>query len=158
EHYGIDPDVITLAKGLGSGFPIGAMLAKGKAAASFTPGTHGSTFGGNPLAATAGYTTMKTILEENILQEVKKESGIFNNKLKEMQKAFPVIQEIKGKGLLIGMEMEGGAGKYISALRDKQVLALSAGETVLRILPPLTVTESEVDEFLSAFKEVLEEA
>lgn len=155
EHYGIEPDVITLAKGLGSGFPIGAMLAKGEVAASFTPGTHGSTFGGNPLAATAGFTTIKTILEENILEAAREKSEILVNKLEKLQKAFPVIKKIKGKGLLIGMEIEGGAGKYLSALRDKQVLALSAGESVLRILPPLTVTESEIDEFVAVLKEVL---
>lgn len=156
EQFGIDPDVITLAKGLGSGFPIGATLAKQKVAASFTPGTHGSTFGGNPLAATAGHTTIKTILNENILESVQQKSQFFIEKLTNLQTEFPVIKAIKGKGLLIGLEMENGAGDYIKALQEKQVLTLSAGEKVLRLLPPLIVSENEIEMFIDIFREVLE--
>lgn len=156
EQFEIEPDVISLAKGLGSGFPIGAILAKAKAAASFTPGSHGSTFGGNPLAATAGYATVKTIIEENIVAAAQQKSELLRDKLNTLQKKYPVIQAIKGKGLLIGLEMEGGAGEYITALQEKKILVLSAGEAVLRILPPLTVTESEIEEFIQAFEEVLE--
>jgi acetylornithine aminotransferase len=158
EQYDIEPDVITLAKGLGSGFPIGAMLAKENVAASFTPGTHGSTFGGNPLAATAGYATVNTILENDILQHVKQVSAYFHEQLDLLKSKHPVIKEVKGKGLLIGLVMEGGASEYITALRDKNVLALSAGEKVLRLLPPLTTSKDEVDLFLNAFTTVLEEA
>lgn len=156
EQFGIEPDVVTLAKGLGSGFPIGALLAKEEVAASFTPGTHGSTFGGNPLASTAGYATVETILEENIVEHVKEISNYLLEKLNELKKQYPVIQKIKGQGLLLGLEMEGGAAKYMTALRDRQVLALSAGENVLRLLPPLTVTTEEIDLFLSTFTELLE--
>ena len=156
EQFDVEPDVITLAKGLGSGFPIGAMLAKKEVAASFTPGTHGSTFGGNPLAATAGHATVKTILDENILEHVKEISGYFLERLEGLKEKFPLIQAIKGKGLLIGLEMEGGAVDYINALRNKRVLVLSAGEKVLRILPPLTVNKAEVDQFIKAFTEVLQ--
>lgn len=156
EQFGIEPDIITLAKGLGSGFPIGALLAKDKIAASFTPGTHGSTFGGNPLAAIAGYTTVQTILEEDILEHVEKLAATFQFKLKELQQKYPVIQKIKGRGLLIGLEMKHGAADYITAFREKNVLVLSAGEKILRILPPLTTTGEEVIEFFDIFREVLE--
>lgn len=156
EQFEVEPDVVTLAKGLGSGFPIGAMLAKKEVAQSFTPGSHGSTFGGNPLAATAGHATVKTILDENLLEHVKEISEYFFNRLEELKGKFSVIKRVKGKGLLIGLEMEDGALGYITALRNKRVLALSAGEQVLRILPPLTTTKNEIDEFIKAFTEVLE--
>lgn len=156
EQFDIEPDVITLAKGLGSGFPIGALLAKAEAAASFTPGTHGSTFGGNPLAATAGYTTVKTIIEDNVLGHAEKITVIFSGKLQELQLKYGVIKSIKGKGLLIGLEMEGVA-EYITAFREKGVLVLSAGDGVLRLLPPLTTTEAEVADYMNIFQEVLEE-
>jgi acetylornithine aminotransferase len=157
EQFGIEPDVMTLAKGLGSGFPIGAMLAEKKAAASFTPGTHGSTFGGNPLAATAGYATVKTMLDQQVLTHAEKISKHLVNELKKLQREFPAIQEIKGKGLLLGLAMDGKAADYVAALREKHVLALVAGEQVLRILPPLTTSVQEADEFIKALREVLEE-
>lgn len=157
EQFGIEPDVITLAKGLGSGFPIGSMLAKDGVAASFTPGTHGSTFGGNPLAMTAGYSTVQYILDADILDNVNKISQYFQEKLTELKSSYPAIIEIKGKGLLLGLEMEEGAIEYITALREENVLVLSAGEKVLRLLPPLTTTEEEIDEFIDAFKQVLNE-
>ena len=157
EQFDIEPDVISLAKGLGSGFPIGAMLAKKAVAASFTPGTHGSTFGGNPLAATAGYTTVKTILEEDILVHVENVTALFLDKLSDLQKRYPAIESIKGKGLLIGLEMKGGAADYMTALREKGVLVLLAGEAVLRLLPPLTTSEKEINDFINLFEEVLEE-
>ncbi|MHA6251587.1 acetylornithine transaminase [Oceanobacillus sp. CAU 1775] len=156
EQFGINPDVITLAKGLGSGFPIGATMAKKEVASSFTPGSHGSTFGGNPLAATAGHATIKTILNEDILTSVQEKSQYFLDKLTGLQKTYSVIQVIKGKGLLIGLEMEGGAGPYVTALQEKQVLTLTAGEGVLRLLPPLTVSEEEIDLFITTFIEVIE--
>lgn len=157
EQFGIEPDVITLAKGLGSGFPIGAVLAKDKVAATFTPGTHGSTFGGNPLAATAGYATVKSMLTDKISEHVQMLSEYFFSKLNELKEIYPEIKQVKGKGLLIGLEMEKGAGTYITALREKNVLALSAGEHVLRILPPLTTTTEEINEFLKQFVEVMNE-
>lgn len=157
EQYDVEPDVITLAKGLGSGFPIGAMLAKKNVAASFAPGTHGSTFGGNPLAATAGYATVKTIIEEQIAANVKRMSRYFLEVLKGLKEEFSEVKGIRGKGLLLGLEMEGGATEYITALRGKKVLALSAGEHVLRILPPLTTTTEEIDAFIQALTEVLKE-
>lgn len=156
QQFEVDPDVITLAKGLGSGFPMGALLAKENVAASFTPGTHGSTFGGNPLAATAGYTTVQTILQENILEHAEKLADLFHRELKNLQQKYPAIQKVKGKGLLIGLAMEGGAASYIAALREQGVLVLSAGEGVLRILPPLTTTEAEVADFMKTFAGVLE--
>lgn len=156
EQFHIEPDVITLAKGLGSGFPIGAMLAKQNVAASFTPGTHGSTFGGNPLAATAGYATVNTIMEKEIIQHVNEMSEYFLDKLSELKEKFPIIQGVKGKGLLIGLEME-NVPKTITAFREKKILVLSAGEKVLRLLPPLTTTTEEIDMFMDTFAEVLKE-
>lgn len=155
EQFDIEPDVISLAKGLGSGFPIGAMLAKAKVAASFTPGTHGSTFGGNPLAATAGLSTVKTILDKDILGHVQKTADYFYTKLVQLQEKHSEILAVRGKGLLIGLEMKNGPAEYISALQKKGVLTLPAGDAVLRILPPLTTTEEEIDEFIELFEQVL---
>lgn len=155
EQYGIEPDVMTLAKGLGSGFPIGAMLAKSKVASVFGPGTHGSTFGGNPLACAASIETIKQVLP--LLTKVKETAGYFEQELKKIAEDQPLLIEVRGLGLLIGLEVD-EAASYVSKLREKGVLILTAGPNVIRILPPLTVNLEEVSQFISALKEVFEEA
>ncbi|MFD1335055.1 acetylornithine transaminase [Oceanobacillus iheyensis] len=154
QPYGIEPDVITVAKGLGSGFPIGAMLAKQHIAASFSPGTHGSTFGGNPVAAAAGIATLKEILSDGFLENCKEGQEELFNQLKSIKEISPLIKDIRGKGYLIGIEVLNQASAWIEKLREKQILVLPAGEKVVRILPPLTTTKEELQICIQALKEV----
>ncbi|MFC4024589.1 acetylornithine transaminase [Oceanobacillus longus] len=158
EQYGIEPDVMTLAKGLGSGFPIGAMLAKEQVANTFQPGTHGSTFGGNPLSTSAGIATIETLLDEEILHQVKSNSNWLQDELEALRLKHEMIQDIRGLGFLIGLELTVEAATLIEAFREKGVLVLSAGTNVLRILPPLTTTKEELENFLQIFKEIITEA
>jgi acetylornithine/N-succinyldiaminopimelate aminotransferase len=155
EHYGFEPDIITLAKGLGSGFPIGAMLAKKAVAASFTPGTHGSTFGGNPLSTTAGCATVEFILEHDILGNCQKTITYLLNLLNELKGEFSFIKEVRGLGLLIGIEINGVANEIVKLALKENLLLLPAGENTVRLLPPLTVTEKDIDLFANRFKQVL---
>ncbi|WP_337019580.1 acetylornithine transaminase [Oceanobacillus massiliensis] len=157
EQFGIEPDVMTLAKGLGSGFPIGAMLAKTHPAASFQPGTHGSTFGGNPLAASAGIATMEVLLRDGILQQVHSSSLWLIDQLHTLIREEEMVKEIRGLGMLVGIELNIGASAVIEAFRKKGVLVLSAGANVLRILPPLTTTKQELELFIQLFEEVITE-
>lgn len=157
EQFGIEPDIMTLAKGLGSGFPIGAMLAKKSCASTFSPGTHGSTFGGNPLATTAGIATLEILLKENFLENVKVNSNWLRNQLKTLQANGEAIVNVKGMGFLIGVELKAEAGSFINAFREKGILVLSAGPHVLRILPPLTTTKEELTQFIEVFQAVLAE-
>lgn len=155
EQYGIEPDVLTLAKGLGSGFPIGAMLAKTHVAKSFTPGTHGTTFGGNPLAAAAGVATLSEMTKPGFMKEVQKKAASFKEQLEHLANQFSVIKKVKGMGFLIGIEVDMEAKELVTLLQEKHILTLTAGPKVLRILPPLTVTTEEINEFLQKFEEVL---
>ncbi|WP_280770961.1 aspartate aminotransferase family protein [Salipaludibacillus daqingensis] len=157
EQYGIEPDMMTLAKGLGSGFPVGALLAKDKSALSFQPGTHGSTFGGNPLAMTAAKATLDTIVSHHLVDEVKRYSEKIFTKLHEWKKEFPAIVDVRGKGFLIGVEFDKEVKGIIEGLRKNHVLALVAGPNVLRILPPLNTTEEEIDQFLMILHDILDE-
>lgn len=157
EHYGLEPDVMTLAKGLGSGFPIGAMLAKAEVAKAFDHGSHGSTFGGNPLAATAGLATLDHILQEGIVKKSAELGAYLEEQLKELQGMFSVLEGVRGKGLLQGLVVKGKAATIIQAAREKQVLIISAGPDVVRILPPLTATRAEVDRLITVLKEIFQD-
>ncbi|MFD1414665.1 aspartate aminotransferase family protein [Oceanobacillus jeddahense] len=148
EQYDIEPDAITLAKGLGSGFPIGALLAKNKAADSFSPGTHGSTFGGNPLAATAGLATLEQISDPVFFNGLKEKYALLTEALIELAENNTLVKEVRGKGFLIGMEVENKAAIWVEKLREKQILVLTAGEHVVRILPPLTTKKEELFTFI----------
>ncbi|MBD1221653.1 acetylornithine transaminase [Virgibacillus halodenitrificans] len=156
EQFGVDPDVITLAKGLGSGFPVGALLAKKTVAESFQPGTHGSTFGGNPLAMAAGLATIETIMNNSILNEVENKSRWMAEQLATLKQQFSSIEEVKMSGLLIGVQMKEEAAPLVTAFREKGILVLLAGSHVLRILPPLTVSQEELTTFITVFKEILQ--
>lgn len=155
EQYGIEPDVMTLAKGLGSGFPIGAMLAKKHIAASFTPGTHGTTFGGNPLAATAGMATLSEMTKPGFMKDVQQKATYFKEQLERLARQFSVIKKVKGLGFLMGIEVDMEAIKLVTLLQEQHVLTLTAGQQVLRILPPLTVTIEEINEFIQKLENVL---
>lgn len=155
EHYDVEPDVISLAKGLGSGFAIGAMLAKEHVSKFFTPGTHGSTFGGNPLAATAGLATLTQLTESPVLEEAQQISDFLWTELEQLAAEKKEIKAIRGKGLLIGIEVEGQAIDYVHKAREEQqLLIIVAGPQIVRILPPLTTNKEEAAQFLQKMKEI----
>lgn len=155
EHYGIEPDIMTLAKGLGSGFPIGAMLAKKEVAESFTPGTHGSTFGGNPLATTAGTATVKYFTESDILSSNQELMKLLKEKLLALQTDFTWIKDVRGLGYLLGLEIEGEAAKVVELAIKEKLLILTAGKNVIRILPPLVIKKSDIDLFIYRLRKAL---
>lgn len=144
EHYGIEPDIITLAKGLGSGFPIGAMIGKKELIESFSAGSHGSTFGGNPLAVVSAKATVDEIFIESFLQEVQKKGNWMKQQLMERLKGNHLVKEIRGKGLMIGIELHTEVVSLLADLRNRGLLALLAGPNVIRLLPSLTVTYDEL--------------
>jgi len=158
EQAEIKPDILTLAKGLGGGMPIGAMLASAAVAPSFGPGTHGSTFGGNPMSCTAALTVLHEIESNNLLQNVMQRSEQLKKGLQDLATSFPVIKQVRGQGLLIGAELNIEAAPMVAAARDKGLLILMAGANVLRFLPALNVSAEEVDEALATVAAVLEDS
>ncbi|WML57383.1 acetylornithine transaminase [Neobacillus sp. PS2-9] len=156
EQYGIEPDVISLAKGLGSGFPIGAIIAKEEAAKGFEPGSHGSTFGGNPLATAAGLATVTHILETNLLKQVKEVVTYLDSQLEMLKEKYEFIKNIRGKGLLKGLLVETNALGIVQKAIANNLLILTAGPNVVRILPPLTVTKEEINEFIEALEKTFQ--
>ncbi len=157
QNYGVIPDAMALAKGLGNGFPIGALLTTAKYANVLVPGTHASTFGGNPLACAAAIATTETILNDGVLENCQKLGDYFFSKLKEMQKEIPAIKEVRGKGLMIGIVLDKPLGDLLKLLQKEGLLALPAGETVLRLLPPLVITKEEADIGLNIILKILGE-
>ena len=155
EYSGITPDVITLAKGLGGGLPLGAMIALGKAADLFQPGDHGSTFGGNPVTTAAGLAAIDFIESKEILSKVEKQGAHLIQEL-----AFiPGVKEVRGAGLLLGIELESLKAADISdAMRNAGVLVNAANATTIRIAPALIVTDSQIQKFISIFKKVMSDA
>lgn len=155
EWYGIEPDIVTMAKGLGGGIPIGAFVAKAEIAAAFKPGDHGTTFGGNPLSARAGLVVVDELLNNGVLENAAKVGEYFMAELKKLVGVCTKIKEVRGKGLIIGVALNGDISKEItSALRDKGFIVGTAGSSVLRIVPPLILTKADVDDFTAALKEV----
>ena len=149
-HEGIKPDIVTVAKGLGGGFPIGAMLVGDKASQTMQFGAHGSTFGGNPMAAAVAGTVLKKLQSPKLLANVKAQSKELRNALEAINKEFFVFHEIRGKGLMIGAELidslKGKAPDILEAARAQGLLILQAGPDVIRIMPPLTVSKTEMKE------------
>ncbi len=158
EHYGVQPDIFTLAKALGGGFPIGAMLCREKVAAGFSPGDHASTFGGNPVACAAALAVMQEILQEGFLDNVIIKGNYFQDKLRLLKEKFSgVIVEIRGKGLIIGMELKEKGSAVQRSCQEKGLLVNCIGDRVLRFLPPLNVSRDELDEALEVLSKSLEE-
>ena len=157
EHYGLDPDIITVAKGLGNGMPVGAMIAKEKYKGSFGPGSHGSTFGGNPLAMSAAEAVIKNVFNESFLKEVENKGNYLINKLKKELEHIDMVKDIRGKGLMVGIECSKEVTPSVKGLINKGVLILSAGPYVLRLLPPLIVTYDEIDKVVELIKNQLSE-
>ncbi|WP_126428699.1 acetylornithine transaminase [Brevibacillus marinus] len=146
QQYGIKPDIVSLAKGLGSGFPVGAILAREEVGEAFSPGTHGSTFGGNPLAMAAGLATIEVIEQERLLERVNELSRYLLSRLERIKQAHPAkVADVRGKGLLLGVELTQPVADVLAYMREKRVLALQAGPQVIRLLPSFVSTEAELD-------------
>jgi len=157
EHFNMAPDIMTLAKGLGSGVPIGAMLAADKTASAFAPGSHASTFGGNPLVCAAAIATLETILEDGfILDQCKRMGEYLKKELKALQKEFSaVIADVRGMGLLVGMELTKDGSSIVKACMEKGLLLNCTAGNVLRFTPPLIVHGRDIDNMLDILDEVL---
>jgi acetylornithine/N-succinyldiaminopimelate aminotransferase len=147
QRSGVAPDIMGLAKAIGGGFPLGACLATADAAKGMTAGTHGSTFGGNPLAMAAGNAVLDVMLADGFLDRVKRLSLLLKQKLAAVTDRYPsVIAEVRGEGLLLGLRAVVPAGEVVDALRAEKMITVAAGDNVIRLLPPLIITEDEVAE------------
>ncbi len=155
EKSKVKPDIVPIAKGIGGGFPIGAVLMNKKVASGMTPGTHGSTFGGNPLAMSVGNTVMDIISNKKFLNNVKTLSKYFLFKLNKIQEKYPkTIKQIRGRGFLIGIQLHKDQTEFIKKLMDNKLLTIRAAENVVRILPPLNVKKNELDLALKIIEKV----
>ena len=158
EHAKVKPDIVPIAKGIGGGFPIGAVLMTKKVASCMVPGTHGSTFGGNPLAMSIGNAVLDQIFKKGFLKNVKKISAYFHKELNKIKNDYPkIIQEVRGIGLLIGLKLFNNQIKFIKKLENNKLLTIKAAENVVRILPPLNVSKSEVDLATQIIRKVCKE-
>jgi acetylornithine/N-succinyldiaminopimelate aminotransferase len=147
QRSGVAPDIMSLAKALGGGFPVGAVLATNEAAKGMTAGTHGSTFGGNPLAMSAVNATLDVMLEPGFFDRVQRTALVFKQRLAEIKDRYPsLIAEVRGEGLLVGLRMLVPAGELVDATRAEKMLTVGAGDNVVRLLPPLIVSEQEIAE------------
>ena len=155
ENYGVIPDIVTLAKALGGGLPMGAFIATDEVSASFGPGSHGSTFGGNPVAAAAGNAYLETVAEKHLLDNVKTVSAYLKDQLAAIDDSR--IKEIRGMGLLLGMEMTVEVAPMVNSCLKQGLLLLNAGPNVIRFLPPLNITEELVDSAVAILKKVFKE-
>jgi len=155
EFANIKPDIVPIAKGIGGGYPIGAVLMTKKVSKCMTPGTHGSTYGGNPLAMTVGNAVLSEVFKKNFLKNVRNNSRYFLNELNTIKKEFPkIIKEVRGIGYLIGLQLFFDQTKFIQKLMDYKLLTIRAGENVIRILPPLNVKKSEIKLALEIIRKV----
>ncbi|MCS7459934.1 acetylornithine transaminase [Paenibacillus doosanensis] len=155
EHYGVEPDIFTLAKGLGSGMPIGAMVGKEKLRTAFSAGSHGSTFGGNYLSTAAGIATMETMLAEKLPERAAELGDYIVSTLSEKLKDNPLVKEVRGLGMLIGIECAQPVADLIAAIQDQAVLVVSAGPNVIRLAPSLLISKEDLDRGLDVVCTVL---
>jgi len=157
EHFGITPDIMTLAKALAGGAPIGTMLARDEVAAAFTPGTHGSTFGGNPLVTAAGIAAVRTILEDGLLNRAEEMGEYLLGELEGLKKRFSVVTDVRGIGLMIGMGLTVPGADIVAKGHERGLLLNVTHDSVLRFVPPLVVTKQEVDEMIGILAGILAE-
>lgn len=155
EHYGVEPDIMTLAKALGGGLPLGAMLAREEVARSFVPGTHASTFGGNPLVCSVALAVLETLLKGGVLKNCVKMGKILFNGLQALRERFSLIREVRGKGLIIGMELEQDGSKIVQDCMQQGLLINCTAHKVLRFIPPLTVGKKDIEMGLAILEKVL---
>jgi acetylornithine aminotransferase/acetylornithine/N-succinyldiaminopimelate aminotransferase len=155
EHFNMQPDIAVLAKPLGGGLPIGAILGGESVAAILEPGMHGSTFGGNPVACAAGLVVIDEIMERGLLQHTVEVGNYFVQQLLELQSKFPaIIKEVRGKGLMIGVELTRDADPIVALMREKKILINGTDQTVLRFIPPLVIEEEHIDTTVNALREI----
>ena len=152
QHYGVVPDMLTCAKSLAGGVPMGAVLI-GQKVKNLTPGVHGSTFGGNPLACAAAIAALGVIEEEDLPRQALVKGAYLMDKLRRIES--PTIREVRGKGLMVGIELKEKVAPYIKELQDKKIIALNAGMTVIRLLPPLVITYGQIDHLVHVLTDVL---
>ena len=157
EHYGIIPDIVTLAKGLANGLPAGALLGKSSLAPAFGPGSHGSTFGGNKLSMATALETLNIMKETGFMEEVRSKSAILLEQLQLAFKDHPKISAVRGLGMMIGIETSASLSRIVEAARQKGLIILTAGENVIRLLPPLTISREEIQQGIAILKEVFSE-
>ncbi|MBI5700087.1 aminotransferase class III-fold pyridoxal phosphate-dependent enzyme [Candidatus Saganbacteria bacterium] len=159
EHFGVVPDIVALAKGVASGFPLGVCLAKGEIMDKWSPGAHGSTFGGNPVSCAAAVATIQVIEEKKLVEKSAKLGKYLIKKLKDLQKKYPVIKEVRGLGLMVGVDFGDSdyVKKAVNYCLTKQLVLISTGAdgTVIRFIPPLIVKKAEIDQALGIFEEAL---
>ena len=153
ELYGIKPDIMTMAKGIGGGVPMGGILATEEIASAFVPGDHGTTFGGGPLVCAAANAVLDTIIEDNILDNVNDVGEYFISELKKLDK--DIIADVRGKGLMVGLELKEAGAAYVDKLRKEGFLINCTADKVLRFVPPLIITKDEIDMFVKALDEIL---
>ena len=157
EHAKIKPDIVPIAKGIGGGFPIGAVLVNKKVASGMKPGLHGSTFGGNPLAMSVGNAVIDVLFKKGFLNNVRKNGKYFQQGLKKLKDKYPkVIKEVRGQGLLIGLALYKDQTDFINKLLQQKLLTVRASENVVRLLPPLNVTRKEINLALKILNNVCE--
>ena len=157
EHFGVEPDIFTLAKALGGGFPIGALCAKEPVASAFEPGDHGSTFGGNPLACSAGYAALSTIINDRLYENSAVMGDYFIGKLNSLKEKYGIIKEVRGKGLMIGVELfQPKAVEIKLKCLEAGYLIGSVGDNIIRMLPPLIITREDIDGFITSLDSILE--
>jgi acetylornithine/N-succinyldiaminopimelate aminotransferase len=155
EDSGIHPDIMTLAKAMGNGFPVGAMLAIDRVAAAFQPGNHASTFGGTPLAMAACIAVFEAIQAEGLLENCRRVGAYFLKRMRLLQENFPLITDVRGKGLILGMELKIDGAQIVKKCMEKGLLIITSGAgNVLRFVPPLIITEKDVDQAISILEEV----
>lgn len=158
EHYGIVPDIFTLAKALGGGVPIGAVCARREIAAGFEPGDHGTTFGGNPLATAAGLAVFQAFEEEGLVESSQTVGAYFKERLQQLAADCAVIGEVRGLGLMLGVEFIKPVAKQVqAALLEKKYLTGAVGDNILRLAPPLIIQKSEIDGFMTALTEIVKQ-
>ena len=156
EEAGVEPDLMAIAKGIGGGFPLGACLATTKVSEAMVPGTHGSTYGGNPLAMAVGNAVLDVVLEDGFLAQVVQTGLNLKQRLASVTDAFPdFVQEVRGRGLLLGLKLSVPPATLLTACREEGLLTVPAGDNVLRILPPLTIGQAEIDFALHALERAL---
>ena len=155
QHHDVQPDIIATAKGLGGGFPIGAVMASEKAAQALDFGDHGTTYGGNPLACAASYAAVRTILDENLMDKATEQGKYLIDQIREKAKTLGVIKEIRGKGLMIGVELTIPGKPVVLEMLENGVVSNVTMDTVIRLVPPLVITKTQIDHFLDVFVKAL---
>lgn len=155
QHYGIQPDIVTMAKGIGNGMTVGAFATSDAIAKALVPGDHGTTFGGNPLAAAAVSVTLDIFRENNIIQHVAETGAYLGERLEELVKTKEIARETRGIGLMRGLELTEAVGPYVMKALEKGLILMSAGTNVIRFVPPLVIEKKHVDEMIAILEEIL---